>query len=171
MKIKKSNKILWLICSLRDEWHSFPPNLCSYFWWSVAAIVTFPFAIIGHIYNYFQKDWTDRGKAAPTIFIYLICFAVTPFILAARFGLDPRVISWWIWFIAPYGLLLIIAIDITIIVLIVLAIRKLYAIYLTHKKPKKEKPFKLYVHKKPNAFVQHAISFKDKHCPIIKYED
>lgn len=151
----------------RTSWHAkfykaiyvtdtLPTNLCPYFWKLVLAVITLPITSV----SFFGKCYrfADRFSwLAATIFIEVVVFAIG-MLLSVIFGLvDPESqINWREFFIANgMGV-----VGCAAIVLIGYHCDKLSK--REYKEPKV---------KQPNVLVEFVKAKKNKHCPMIEWED
>lgn len=132
-----------------SEW--LPKTICSYFWKYVIAIMTMPLILPSIIINLFLKSKMGRALG--------ILISVVGYVLIAGsigIGINAfEIKSLWLAFLV--GLL-------TIAVIAALTTGLAYLLEYIFKKSSKN------INRKP-LIVSRFKSWKEKNCPIIKYED
>lgn len=141
--------------------NTLPLNLCPYFWKLVLAIVTLPITVFSFFpfvkNNYFEERFGP-------VWIFAICELLT-----ASIGLLVSSFFGWIDPHGPanlkdLGIANAVGLSVFAIVAVVAYIRHLIS-------SKKENSNSIAKEKKPSIIIEYIKAKKNKHCPMIEWED
>jgi hypothetical protein len=140
--------------------NTLPPNLCPYFWKLVLAIVTLPITVFSFPFTN-NRSFGDRfGNFFAIVFCELFTAAVG-LLVSSLFGwVDPN---------GPVNLK-----NLGIANVVGLSVFAIVAVvgYIGHLiSSKKENSKSIVKEKKPSIIIEYIKAKKNKHCPMIEWED